>query len=567
MMHIMDEKQAHLTWITSRKCLLLALPFLLIIFCLSLTPVIERDALIHHLALPKIWLKNGAFKIDTFRIFSFYPANLHILYYISLKMHLDFLPKFIHSLFLLLTSVLVYTYIKQHTNKIYLAVLAFILIISIPINQRLASESYVDLGLLFFSMLSLLYFLQWKNSDFNSKKYFYISAIGSGLAIGTKYNGLIPFLIINFFVMFSFSRRKKENLGSLMYGMQFFTISFLLASPWLIRNYYVSGGNPFYPLFHSIFPNSLNILVPLYQDEYNEFLFRRASGESHLEIFLLPLRFFFTGEDNNFLQFDGKLNPMMLLLLPALFLPLPQRKNRYDNTSSDKLYLLIFSFFILFVSSQILSRTRYVIPIVPSLVILNVLAIDKLLNFKNIYVIYFTFLLTAFYIGYNVKYTFEIFNKLNIYKYITLRETRESYLRRELPLYTIYEFINKNTPQNAVIYDVLCGHRSYYVDREYIYAQSDLDTYFYNYAFQEKPASAYLEYLGNMRSSVHKVTHLLIKPAFFIDSFKEMFYDPDDPEGSINDKKLRNFIAFLHAQKMLFQADGAILYELVYDNL
>ncbi len=278
-----------------------------------------------------------------------------------------------------------------------------------------------------------------------------------------------------------------------MYGMQFFTISFLLASPWLIRNYYVSGGNPFYPLFHSIFPNSLNILVPLYQDEYNEFLFRRASGESHLEIFLLPLRFFFTGEDNNFLQFDGKLNPMMLLLLPALFLPLPQRKNRYDNTSSDKLYLLIFSFFILFVSSQILSRTRYVIPIVPSLVILNVLAIDKLLNFKNIYVIYFTFLLTAFYIGYNVKYTFEIFNKLNIYKYITLRETRESYLRRELPLYTIYEFINKNTPQNAVIYDVLCGHRSYYVDREYIYAQSDLDTYFYNYAFQLKPASEYLE--------------------------------------------------------------------------
>src|SRR5439155_415614 len=293
---------------------------------LSLTPVIERDALIHHLALPKIWLKNGVFKIDTFRIFSFYPANLHILYYISLKMHLDFLPKFIHSSFLLLTSVLVYTYIKQHTNKIYLAVLAFILIISIPINQRLASESYVDLGLLFFSMLSLLYFLQWKNSDFNSKKYFYISAIGSGLAIGTKYNGLIPFLIINFFVMFSFSRRKKENLGSLMYGMQFFTISFLLASPWLIRNYYVSVGNPF--------------------------------------------------------------------------------------------YLLILYFFILFVSSHILSRTRYVIPIVPSLIILNVLAIDKLLNFKNIYVIYFTFLLTAFYIGYNVKYTFAIFNKLNLYEYI-----------------------------------------------------------------------------------------------------------------------------------------------------
>src|SRR5436309_9051282 len=67
MLRIMDEKKTYLTWIMSRKCLLLALPFLLIIFCLSLTPVIERDALIHHLALPKIWLKNGVFKIDTFR--------------------------------------------------------------------------------------------------------------------------------------------------------------------------------------------------------------------------------------------------------------------------------------------------------------------------------------------------------------------------------------------------------------------------------------------------------------------------------------------------------------------
>jgi hypothetical protein len=75
---------------------------------LSLTPMIERDVLIHHLALPNIWLKNGIFNVDPFRIFSFYHSNIHVLYYLELKMNLEFLPKLIHSSFLILTAILVY---------------------------------------------------------------------------------------------------------------------------------------------------------------------------------------------------------------------------------------------------------------------------------------------------------------------------------------------------------------------------------------------------------------------------------------------------------------------------
>ena len=188
-----------------KKSLFIAIPFILVVILLSFTPIISRDALTHHMALPKLWLKNGVFSVDAFKLFSFYPANIDILYYFGLKLNLEFLPKFIHSSFLILTAILVYRYIKEKHIKLSLQVLAFILTITIPINQRLSSEVYVDLGLLFFSSLSLIYFLKWKDSEFKSKKYFYISAIGSGLAFGAKYNGLVSLIIINFFVMFAYS--------------------------------------------------------------------------------------------------------------------------------------------------------------------------------------------------------------------------------------------------------------------------------------------------------------------------------------------------------------------------
>ena len=479
------EDQIHNVPKTSKACLLIIIPFVLIIFLLSLTPVIERDALIHHLALPKIWLKKGIFHVDSFRIFAFYPSNIQVLYYLALKINLEFLPKFIHSSFLILTAILIYNYIKRNIDNKYFSILAFILIITIPINQRLASESYVDLGLLFFSTLSLIYFLKWKNSRFDKKRYLYISAIGSGLAFGTKYNGISSLVIINLFVIFSYARESKENIKPIFYGLQFFIISFLLTSPWLIRNYYASGGNPFYPLFDSVLPNNLKITEPLYAADYSELLFRRASGESHINILLLPFRLFFTGEDNNFLQFDGKLNPMMLLLLPVPFIPFFEKKsrafystNKQSNFSSDKKYILIFSFFILFTSMQNTIRIRYAIPIVASMVILNIIAIHRILYFPKKIVVYIGYISIAFYLGYNISYTFEIFDRLSIYKYISFHETKKDYLKRKLYLYEMYEFINNKTPQYATIYDILCGKRSYYVDREYVYDLRVLDTYF-----------------------------------------------------------------------------------------
>ncbi|MCZ6872948.1 MAG: phospholipid carrier-dependent glycosyltransferase [bacterium] len=552
---------------------------LVIIILLSLSPIIDRDALIHHMAIPKIWMKKGILHVDKFKPFSFYPSNTELLYYLALHLNLEFLPKILHAGFLVLSSTLVFLYIRYVTKETIAALLGFIFLTTIPINQRLASEVYVDLSLLFFSTVAFLSFLMWKHSSFDHKRFFYISAIASGLAIGTKYNGLITLIMINFFVVFSYARARKNSWQAISYGGQFFIIAVLLASPWLIRNYVLSGGNPIFPLFPSFFSSDIHILQPVFMQQHGEIFFRLYSGESLLDILMLPLRLFFTGEDHNFLQFDGKLNPLMVLLLPLIFMTdttsLPEKRptqGQYEGENRqakrlglDEKYMLVFVFFVLFIVLNSSIRARYTIAAIPPLVILNTLVIQRLIRSSVKYKKHIGYACIVCYIGYNAFYTVELFNRLDISKYLAFQESKEAYLERKIGLYEMYEFINRGTPLDAVIYEVVSGQRSYYIDREYVHDYSITDAYFYNYAFENKPASAYLAYLSSIGlAEGKKATHLLIKPRFFAESFRRIFHHPDGSKNSENEKKLRTFFAFLKSQKLLFQTRDAFLYELIY---
>ena len=547
--------------------ILLILPFLTIVAILSLTPVISRDALIHHMALPKIWLESGIWRVDAYRPYAFYPSNLQFLYYLSLAFQAEFLPKIIHFSFLILTSWLIYHYLIKQEFHPYLASLAFILNVTIPIHQRLASEVYVDLGLLFFSSLSLLYFLKWKNSDFLHTTYFYISAVGSGLAVGTKYNGLIPFIIINLFVFYAYARASKSSLKAVLYGAKFFVVAMICVSPWLVRNYLASGGNPFYPLFTSIFPDNLGMPRAIQDIAGSSLLYRMSSGESLLDILLIPVRFFIQGEDHNFLRFDGKLNPMMLILLPFAFIRDRSKGTTRDSQRSDEYYLLLYALLVLLISLKGAIRIRYAIPVIFPLVILNAYGLKTLFSFQSKVWHVLGCLFIVFYISYNMSYSYELYKRLDLGHYLTFRETREEYLRRNLHLYKMYEFINAHTKKEAVIYDVLCGHRSYYVDREYIHDQHHIDKAFFATTTAPLSSSYYIDYLGGLKTQTgSKVTHLLIKPHMLIETYKNIFARSGILPKDVYQDRLSQFVRFLKQQKPLFETEGAVLYELVYDH-
>ena len=90
------------------------------IVILSCVPPVSKDALTHHLAVPKLYLNHGGIYEIPFMVFSYYPMNLDLLYLIPLYFGNDIVPKFIHFSFALLTCWLIFGYIKRRTNYLCL---------------------------------------------------------------------------------------------------------------------------------------------------------------------------------------------------------------------------------------------------------------------------------------------------------------------------------------------------------------------------------------------------------------------------------------------------------------
>ena len=542
---------------------------LLWLLFLALSPIVSRDALIHHMALPKLWLEQGIFSVDAYRTYAFYPSNLQAIYQAALFYKIEWLPKIVHALFLVATGYLVYQYLRRSGINNHLASLGFALTLTIPICQRLASQAYVDLGLLFFSTLALIYFLYWKQSNFAVMKFFYVAAIAAGLALGTKYNGMLIVAILCFLCLLTYGQYSKTYIKPLLYSGAFAAIAVALASPWLIRNYLASGGNPFYPLLTSLFPDSIDNVQPLYPVLDHRLLYRMVEGESWVEIALLPLRIFFQGQDDNFLRFDGQLNPLMLALTPFAFIGRRRAKSSSATNStddakpaatliSDRLILLLFAVLIILVSlGSHAIRIRYLIAMISPIVILNIYAIDYFFRQKNLVTTCTAYLSISIYILYNAFYGYYLTKDLDHIQYILSNESKMAYISRKIQLYPIYQYINQHVSHNAVIYDVMSGHRSYYIDREYIHHPNHVDVVFMNYLIQNKDDAAYETYLRSLKTRHGAgVTHLLIRPGLLVHTYQRMF--PAHPPSAI-----QHFVRFLRRQKVLAQADDAVLYELV----
>ena len=80
---------------------------------LSWVPPVSRDALTHHLLVPKIYLQFGKIVELPHIGFSYYPMNLDLLYILPLYFGNDILPKFIHFTFGLLTAGLLFRFLKR----------------------------------------------------------------------------------------------------------------------------------------------------------------------------------------------------------------------------------------------------------------------------------------------------------------------------------------------------------------------------------------------------------------------------------------------------------------------
>ena len=459
---------------------------------LSYVPPVSRDALIHHLAIPKLYLKHGGIYEIPRAIFSYYPMNLDLLYVIPLYFGNDIIPKYIHFTFALLTAWLVFSYLRKRID-VYYGLLGALFFLSIPIIVKLSITAYVDLGLVFFSFAALFYFLKWIENRFRLR-YLIISAISCGLALGTKYNGLIVFFLLTLFVPFIYSRFSREQgvpaYKGIGHSAVFFMLAFLIFSPWMIRNY-IWTGNPVYPLYqtwlgskkgdsdeHSIErpQESSTVVAEKSKGPFGHFLIRKILfKESWWETAIIPIRIFFQGQDDNPKYFDGRLNPL-LFIFP--FFAFYRIKNNPSELQREIKILFAFAIlFLLFAFFMMDMRIRYITPIIAPLVILSVFGLNKIYRFeKKEYSetsrkirIGLVFMLVCFMLFLNARYIVEQFRYIAPLSYISGRVGRDEYIEKYRPEYAAMQYANKNLSDNTRIFGIFLGSRGYYSDREIIF--------------------------------------------------------------------------------------------------
>jgi len=308
------------------------------VILLSCVPPVSRDALTHHLAIPKLWLTHGGvYEIPAIE-FSYYPMNLDLLYMIPLYLGNDIIPKFIHFSFALFTAWLIFAYLRKRLNILY-ALSGVLLFLSLPVIVKLSVTVYVDLGLIFFSTASLIYLFKWIENHFRIR-FLLMSAFWCGLALGTKYNGLVTFFLLTSFVPLVYSKltdsklsgdheipgkektkqalnSAKEQIRAAGYGLIFLSVAIIVFSPWMIRNY-IWTQNPVYPLYDKLFnppPVGASADKAPGNGRVGHFTLRSVNyGEPWWEVALIPVRIFFQGQDNSPKYFDGKLNPLLFFL-------------------------------------------------------------------------------------------------------------------------------------------------------------------------------------------------------------------------------------------------------------
>ncbi|MBU4372563.1 MAG: phospholipid carrier-dependent glycosyltransferase [Syntrophaceae bacterium] len=482
--------------------------------------------------------------------------NIDLLYLISLYFNNDILPNFIHMGFGIGTAWIIYRYLNRHFTRVA-GLLGVLVFVSTPIVLRMSTVAYVDLGLAFFTTVSVLAFIHWRTGSYEGFKWLLISSIAMGLALGTKYNALIAWVFLSFSVVFLYSRDTGEQWRAIRYGLIFFLVSLCLFSPWLIKNLILTG-NPLYPLFKGLFTAGINNVAPdgsarsmvsgaVYMGMFR--LREMLYGESFWETLLIPVRFFFQGEDYSGRYFNGVLNPILILLVPFAFMK--------RSLHGDKLFFVLFSvFFILasFFLDQL--HIRYILPAIPFLAILTVMGIMNIFAWtsekrgpsRSVYVSIILLFLLMLGAG-NVIYLNKYFQGLQPANYVLNLETRDAYLKRHIRSYAAIGYINSHTPPNARIRLLFLARRGYYLNRIY----EDDATYgmdvMRGLAANAGEEGSFRKYLGSLGC-----THLLIR----MDLFNKFLRDNYPPET------IDLLLRLLDTKtEMIYHADGYAVYRLI----
>ena len=444
------------------------------ILLMASVPPVSRDALTHHLAVPKLWVEAGGMRELPDIAFSYYPQLIDLLYVFPILAGHDTWAKYLHFAFALATAVIVFLFIRRRLGSLWGSVGA-LMFITVPLIVKLSVTAYVDLGLLFFTTASLFSTLIWLEKPDRSR-WLVLAGLCAGLALSTKYNAIVSIVALGLLLAYFRARQLGQESGGMSKLAKdvaiFGFLALLVFSPWLIRNYALTG-NPVYPLHQSSFDHreqKSKVQKASEQEQLGPLLTRKVvHGESLPYILMIPLRIFFEGKDDDPKYFDGRLNPLLLgfpLLLVFFRRNIPAVSTREIHFFT--LFVILVVLYTFFTANM---RVRYVVNIVPPMVVLSIYGLHALWSAweqrkkrgwnYSLAGMLMAALLAAYFVP-NVRYMAELYKNIDPMPYLEGRVDRNGYITRHLGEYPLVRLLNQHKERVGRVLALYLGDRRYY---------------------------------------------------------------------------------------------------------
>jgi hypothetical protein len=274
-------------------------------FLRTLLPPIEAfDALLYHLTIPDLWIRDGGLRAYDFPHYWF-PGLVEGVFLWGLGLGSEVVPQQMHLLWAVLLALLLWHWTRTLWGDLT-AWWALMFLISMPSVLLLAAWAYTDMALAFYGLATL--YCLWRGVENNHLRWWIVSGIFAGMAMGIKYTSFVIPISGGILITCWKYRRLGEAINEVA---RFSIVSIITGSAWYLRNW-IWMGNPFYPFAFG----------GRYWDAFRAAAFAGTGtgiGWDWKAILSLPLTVTLGYQDVNY--FDGNIGPLFLATLPlSLFL-------------------------------------------------------------------------------------------------------------------------------------------------------------------------------------------------------------------------------------------------------
>ncbi len=419
---------------------------------LALLPPTSFDALFYHLKGPKLYLAAG--RIHAYDIFPLhYPALFEMLFMMAMALRSDVTAKLLHFIFhLMLAGLIFQTARKQLRMKEGWT--AVLLLYAIPMILSLAGWAYNDLGLAFYQIGALYFWLTWRQNRQSS--WLLLSGIFCGLAMGFKYTSFVAPLTLAGFTAWTVRKR----LSAMFKPLALLTAATTLTALPIYLKSWLLVGNPVYPFGGG-----------RYWDNYLAAAFTESGtglGLDLIAILRLPYDLTLGLIDVNQ---DAQIGPLLLAFLPLILILAFSRRRKDVPAALSWLLLFALSQYGFWLLGAMNSKgfliSRVLLPcfaaLVPALAwLLNDL---RRLDHPQFSLHRFLNLVIGLVLLLNLVGQITAWLPFAPWTYVVGSDTKAELLRRHLGAhYGAMEAINELPPESVVAF--LFEPRSYYCDHD-----------------------------------------------------------------------------------------------------